>query len=747
MLEPFALIPASNQSSTIIQATGNPALDTATLQAAFDRYQNTGTWLKLVGKFVIRPSADISWYERRTFPVHIGVVMRSGININAAEAQFRLERPVWAAATDVFFFFGTGQSFTRRTLRDCTWDGGLFNFVPSQGGLGQGRIYAHGVISFDNFERRNVTYYYPNFTDAIRGRGLYAENCTNRRSFNMKFFNLQQCYYAHYDDGVIDDGLYATGFQEFYDFDGVHLNGVVTNVRLENARSNTDQCLDMASLQNFVISNVSADQYRIFGSLYVKPRGAWPTYYEFSRAITGETLLPPIVTIDTTADTLTWEPGDWLVQADGRVGLETTGALPTGLADETLYYIVGSSITGNDTIGWTAKISATKGGSALAFSGTQSGVHRATRYPDPATMISNKNVTIKGLRGTRGSTTTQSTFSLGAYQSQFYRAGCDNQNTNVTVEDVKLKGGTSFSVNEGKGIVIRDVVLEDFVPSNETLLTVFASPAAFMARQIRGSFQTTQSILTGSFEDIKIVNSSRAGIIFDTPGKITANRLTVDGYNSVGAAALSLQSQGIGISQLGLRTGSYLRLGDVDVTTTAANSTDMFINVATSPSAYNFRQSGSWWLRTAASGFRNLYSEFLDIEVEDANVLSLPACDTTAGAVYWWPLKSFTDRYGVLVFARVDCHEAITAQPTDNTRLRLNQSTAGVVSTNAAALIVDGVAHAADTMRIMNIDPTARAQTLIAPGSLLLAFVDRANMGGSIIPATQLSYGLLTYFK
>lgn len=55
---------------------------------------------------------------------------------------------------------------------------------------------------------------------------------------------------------------------------------------------------------------------------------------------------------------------------DDSVILETTGALPTGLAIDTTYYVIPNGITPN-----TFQLSTTKGGNAIVTTGTQSGTH------------------------------------------------------------------------------------------------------------------------------------------------------------------------------------------------------------------------------------------------------------------------------------------------------------------------------------------------------------------------------------
>ncbi|MBX4870579.1 hypothetical protein HJA85_27030 [Rhizobium bangladeshense] len=72
-------------------------------------------------------------------------------------------------------------------------------------------------------------------------------------------------------------------------------------------------------------------------------------------------------------------PGVFTWTAHGLVDgtpikFSTTGALPTGLTAGTTYYVVGSTAN-------TFSVAAAPGGSAIATSGTQSGVHTATTVP------------------------------------------------------------------------------------------------------------------------------------------------------------------------------------------------------------------------------------------------------------------------------------------------------------------------------------------------------------------------------
>jgi hypothetical protein len=56
--------------------------------------------------------------------------------------------------------------------------------------------------------------------------------------------------------------------------------------------------------------------------------------------------------------------------AGSAVRFTTTGALPTGIVSDTIYFVISAGLTTN-----TFQVSATSGGSAVATSGSQAGVH------------------------------------------------------------------------------------------------------------------------------------------------------------------------------------------------------------------------------------------------------------------------------------------------------------------------------------------------------------------------------------
>jgi len=62
--------------------------------------------------------------------------------------------------------------------------------------------------------------------------------------------------------------------------------------------------------------------------------------------------------------------------AGDAVYLTTTGALPTGFSQNTLYYVIATGLTTN-----TFQLSTTRGGSAINGSGSQSGTHTLRRCP------------------------------------------------------------------------------------------------------------------------------------------------------------------------------------------------------------------------------------------------------------------------------------------------------------------------------------------------------------------------------
>ena len=61
---------------------------------------------------------------------------------------------------------------------------------------------------------------------------------------------------------------------------------------------------------------------------------------------------------------------------DDTIYFTTTGALPTGVTANTLYYVISAGLTASEF-----RFSATKGGAAINSSGTQSGVHTLRRSP------------------------------------------------------------------------------------------------------------------------------------------------------------------------------------------------------------------------------------------------------------------------------------------------------------------------------------------------------------------------------
>jgi hypothetical protein len=75
-----------------------------------------------------------------------------------------------------------------------------------------------------------------------------------------------------------------------------------------------------------------------------------------------------------TPGVVTWSSNTVVV--GDTIMFTTTGALPTGLTPNTVYFVQAIVTSGN-----TFNIAATKGGAAIAFSGTQSGTHTAYLRP------------------------------------------------------------------------------------------------------------------------------------------------------------------------------------------------------------------------------------------------------------------------------------------------------------------------------------------------------------------------------
>lgn len=76
------------------------------------------------------------------------------------------------------------------------------------------------------------------------------------------------------------------------------------------------------------------------------------------------------------------------------VYLETTNSLPTGLSADVPYYVIASGLTTN-----TFELSATRGGTAINTSGTQSGTHTLYHAPYANSNMSAGSFTVPDLRG------------------------------------------------------------------------------------------------------------------------------------------------------------------------------------------------------------------------------------------------------------------------------------------------------------------------------------------------------------
>jgi len=82
--------------------------------------------------------------------------------------------------------------------------------------------------------------------------------------------------------------------------------------------------------------------------------------------------------------------------AGDTVTLATTGALPTGLAAATTYYVISTGLTAN-----AFELSATSGGAAIITTGTQSGTHTFTQTSSLTKLIAQRPIGIESAYATR----------------------------------------------------------------------------------------------------------------------------------------------------------------------------------------------------------------------------------------------------------------------------------------------------------------------------------------------------------
>jgi microcystin-dependent protein len=80
------------------------------------------------------------------------------------------------------------------------------------------------------------------------------------------------------------------------------------------------------------------------------------------------------------------------LKVNDKVYFTTTGALPTGLSVDTIYYIISAGLTASDF-----QVSTTRGGTAVNTSGTQSGTHTCVLAPWGG--VTGTDFTVPDLRG------------------------------------------------------------------------------------------------------------------------------------------------------------------------------------------------------------------------------------------------------------------------------------------------------------------------------------------------------------
>lgn len=161
------------------------------------------------------------------------------------------------------------------------------------------------------------------------------------------------------------------------------INGAVTSAKI------LDGTIDVADLSTATLNSSS---FGMPGVVEMWPGLTAPTSWAFcdgtaySRATYPNTFAACVKTMGTTTVTIA-SPGVFTFTSHGmavgdKIFLSTTGALPTGLTADTVYYVV-LVPTAN-----TFQVSATAGGAAINTSGTQSGTHTLYRAPFAGTFSS-----------------------------------------------------------------------------------------------------------------------------------------------------------------------------------------------------------------------------------------------------------------------------------------------------------------------------------------------------------------------
>ena len=726
-------------SALVLYGTGDPAIDTPAMTAAFADSASRGVPCKLIGRFQIRISQD-TWHDWNPGdPVYGGVPLVSNLTLDLTEATLEVERAAWMANTTRHAWLYTpGFSTTHGAYSNIEIIGGTFDFNRTGVLATPANSYGLGLISADYLTMRGTKFV--SETNEKRCRGLFMRNCRWPVFLDLDFKWLSQGFWAAFCDYGYMRGSRLYEYTEGFDFDQPARGWIIKDTRGNKLpvgdpeATNNEQLFDLASMSETLIDGVHLENCANVFQAYTKP-SSWQSFAEQQRHQGTFD-----VTFDLTADTMTFTGDISEPDVDDGAHVELFGTLPTGLSTSRIYHLVNVS-------GATCQLADDEGGTPIALSGSYSGVTLVFR---PRNIRIVDNLTIRNVKGINMRNNEDAARVSNLYSSGMYWSKGQIQCGTVTLQDWDLDGANQIMVNEGQDVRLINVKMRNARPVGDT--PDAATNYAFVLRQYTGG--TTAGTLERQANVIMrgctVEGSTGGGVRANAVTNLTIEDLDVNGFTGSSGGHGDTRV-GLVVGRGGLRSGSvYLERIKVR-NGTVSGCTNFYYDDASATEDYS--------LHFGAFDFAGLSG----VSYTPATVLIQTAqsraalqnkrqvyfndsFDTAAAATLTKLIYGRLGMYAQVIACSIRNPDAATGTSSNHSKVTLVNSTAGTPTniTNGSILIdyaASGIA--ADSERNMSLIGNDAGGT-IAPGSTLKAVV-AAGSGSSVAPPFLLNIALFEY--
>jgi len=724
-------------------ATGDAIVDTANLTIAFAESARTGETSVLSGEYFIGFEQVVwfYWYNSLANPVYGAVPIVSGMSVDATDATFRYQRADWMPSNPrTVMFYSPGFSTSAGRLSNIKWRGGTFNFARTGVTETPSQASAFGLVGVDDFTVENARFI--GADGERRGRGGFMLNCRKPRILNCSYKNMAQGHYLAFADDGHSFGLSFENLAEGIDFDLPCRGWIVTDTF---AKSLSEQVWDGGSIDQCLFDGLCVSDTPNVMQLYTKPE-AWQTFSEL-----WDHLGSLYVTFNTTVNTITFgsvvegaaEPINPVIANGSHVGLNVVGTLPTGLAPNTLYYLINVS-------GRTAQLSLTEGGSAIDMTGSPTSNNTATFYPTDLRICD--KITISGVRATDMIAAAPIVQVSNLRQSGNFYLGGGVQCRDITLYDWQCEGGGLILINEGTNIIVDMMTLENCRPARDEDIGF-----AFVAREsTKGGSYTTNSYLSLKVSRLTIDGSTQGGVLINGAAELSWDDVKVSGYVGeewVVDGVTYDTRYGVAMVRAGSKAGAILTVGKTDILEGPDDGTDFAfsdVNIPAGSYTVSFDGPFNFASNLTATGVtpcdvgvksnttRNAISKTLVVPFDDS--VNTTATTKTKFAA------SDLETYIKVLSCSVKTLDAIAPGSGGNgSAVKLVRRVAGVANdiVNGVLRLDSNSGVAADAERYMPMGSN-EANSTTAPGETLVAKIVAAGTGGTS-PPCALNLAVLKY--